>query len=322
MRAFRRLTEDDRIEIYAALKAGESQAAMSRALGVHKSTISRELRRNAGHRGYRAKQAHAVCLERRARHHRRRTSKRQWRMVEAGLRQDWSPDQISGTLRLKGLATVSHERIYQHIYADKRAGGTLHTHLRCQTRRRKRRGVFNRRGQIKDRVWISERPEIVQTRTRIGDWEVDTIVGHKEKAALITITERKSRLCRAVKVGDRKADTARKAIENILTPMQAQVHILTYDNGPEFSYHQAINRALESKSYFAHPYHSWERGSNENMNGLLRQYFPKGKSMANLTRSQVNDAVERLNNRPRKCLGYRTPNQIFNEKTVDVALDS
>ncbi len=322
MRAYRRLTEDDRIEIYAALKAGESQAAISRTLGFDKSTISRELRRNSGQRGYRAKQAQKFSLERRTRVHRRRISRTQWRMVEAGLRQDWSPEQINGVMRLKGLAPVSHERIYQYIYADKRAGGTLHTHLRVQKKRRKRRGVFNRRGQIKDRVWISERPGIVETRARIGDWEVDTIVGHKEKAAMITLTERKSRLCCAVNVEDRKADTACKAILQTLTPLRGQVHTLTYDNGPEFSYHQAVNHALDAESYFAHPYHSWERGANENMNGLLRQYFPKGKSMAALTLSKVNAAVERLNNRPRKCLGYRTPNQVFKAETQTVALET
>lgn len=322
MRAYRRLTEDDRIEIYASLKAGESQAAISRALGFDKSTISRELRRNSGQRGYRAKQAHRLCQERRAGLRRKRISRTQWRIVEAGLRQDWSPEQIHGVMRLKELMPVSHERIYQHVYADKRRGGTLHKHLRCQKQRRKRRGVFNRRGQIKGRVWISERPDIVETRARIGDWEVDTIVGHKEKAALITLTERKSRLCRAVKVHDRKADTACKAIRKTLSPLRAQVHTLTYDNGPEFSYHQAINRALGSKSYFAHPYHSWERGTNENMNGLLRQYFPKGRSMAKLSHAHIRNIVERLNNRPKKCLGYRTPNQVFNDETQTVALDN
>lgn len=322
MRAYRRLTEEDRIEIYASLKAGESQAAISRALGFDKSTISRELRRNRGKCGYRAKQAQLFSLERRAGIHRRRVSKAQWRVVEAGLRQDWSPEQIHGVMRLKGLVPVSHERIYQHVYADKRKGGTLHTHLRCRKQRRKRRGVFNRRGQIKGRVWISERPDIVENRARIGDWEVDTIVGHKERAAMITLTERKSRLCRAVKVTDRKADTARKAIQKILMPINGSVHTLTYDNGPEFSYHQAINRALGSKSYFAHPYHSWERGANENMNGLLRQYFPKGVSMQKLTQADVQAVTERLNNRPRKCLGYKTPNQVFRDETQTVALET
>lgn len=322
MRAYRRLTEDDRIEIYAALKAGESQAAISRTLGFDKSTISRELRRNSGQRGYRAKQAQKFSQDRRMHVHHRRISKRQWRVVEAGLRQDWSPEQINGVMRLKGLAPVSHERIYQYIYADKRAGGTLHTHLRVQKKRRKRRGVFNRRGQIKDRIWISERPDIVETRARIGDWEVDTIVGHKEKAAMITLTERKSRLCRAVKVKDRTADTARRAIQKTLWPLRRTVYTLTYDNGPEFSRHQAINRALGSRSYFAHPYHSWERGANENMNGLLRQYFPKGQSMTQLTHRQIQNAVERLNNRPRKCLGYRTPYQVFKAETQTVALAS
>lgn len=302
------------------MKAGESRAAISRAPGFDKSTISRELRRNSGKCGYRVKQAQLFNLERRAGIHRRWVSKAQWRVVEAGLRQDWSPEQIHGMMRLKGLVPVSHERIYQHVYADKRKGGTLHTHLRCRNQRRKRRGVFNRRGQIKGRVWISERPVIVENRARIGDWEVDTIVGRKERAAMITLTERKFRLCRAMKVTDRKADTARKANQKTLMPINGSVHTLTYDNGPEFSYHQAINRALGSKSYFAHPYHSWERGANEN--GLLRQYFPKGVSMKKLTQADVHAITERLNNRPRKCLGYKTPNQVFKDETQTVALET
>ncbi len=162
----------------------------------------------------------------------------------------------------------------------------------------------------------------METRSRIGDREADTIVGRKQGAALVTLLERKSRLCRAVKVKDRTADTARRAIRKTLMPLRQTVHTLTYDNGPEFSRHQAINRALGSKSYFAHPYQSWERGANENMNGLLRQYFPKGQSMTPLTHHQIRNAVERLNNRPRKCLGYRTPNQVFNEETRNVALEN
>lgn len=320
MRAYRRLTEEDRIEIYAALEAGESQVAMSQVLGVHKSTISRELRRNTGERGYRARQAHAFSIDRQARRRRKRVSMGQWRVVEAGLRQDWSPEQISGVMRLKGLRPVSPERIYQHIYADKRAGGALHTHLRAPKKRRKRRGVFNRRGRIKDRIWISERPDIVDTRARVGDWEIDTIVGIKGEAALITMAERRSRLCRAVKVSNRKAGTARDAIAATLKPLRGAVHTLTYDNGSEFSYHQNINRMLGSQSFFAHPFHSWERGTNENMNGLLRQYFPKGKPMAQLTKDHIQRAVERLNNRPRKCLGYKTPNQVFKDETQNVAL--
>lgn len=320
MRAYRRLTEDDRIEIYAALKAGDSLTAIARSIGCHKSTISREVRRNRGQRGYQARQAHQLSLSRRLRLGRLRVSRRQWRIVEAGLRQDWSPEQITGVMKLKGLRPVSHERIYQYIYSDKRAGGTLHTHLRVQKKRRKRRGVFNRRGQIKDRVWISERPEIVNARARIGDWEIDTLVGVRSGAALITMTERRSRLCRVVKVRDRRAKTARRAIVQALKPLHDHAHTLTYDNGPEFSHHQKVNDALASTSFFAHPYHSWERGSNENMNGLLRQYFPKRTPMGKLTSQQINAAVERLNNRPRKCLGYKTPNQIFNDETADVAL--
>lgn len=179
---------------------------------------------------------------------------------------------------------------------------------------------FQQRGQIRDRIWIAERPEIVDARARIGDWEVDTIVGVKGEAALITMTERRSRLCRAAKVDNRKAATARDTIAAALMPLRGIVHTLTYDNGSEFSHHQGINRVLGSQSFFAHPFHSWERGTNENMNGLLRQYFPKGKPMAQLTKTQIEKAVERLNNGPRKCLGYIIPNQVFKDETETVTL--
>jgi len=162
----------------------------------------------------------------------------------------------------------------------------------------------------------------VEIRARIGDWEVDTVVGHKEKAALITLTDRKSHLCRAVKVHDRTADTACKAIRKTLLPRRGKVHTLTYDNGAEFSRHQAINRALGPKSHVAHRYHSWERDTKQTMNGILRQDVPKGRSMAKLTQAHVHAATERLNKRPRKCLGYKTPNQVFRDETQTVALET
>jgi transposase, IS30 family len=157
-------------------------------------------------------------------------------------------------------------------------------------------------------------------RTRLGDWEADTIVGRKGEAALITLAERKSRFCLVGKVENRTALQATKAIKKTLTPLHDRVHTVTYDNGMEFAQHREINQALGSKSFFAHPFHSWERGTNENMNGLLRQYFPKGKFMEPVTQSQIEHAVQRLNNRPRKCLGFKTPNQVFNEIKPDVAL--
>jgi IS30 family transposase len=182
--------------------------------------------------------------------------------------------------------------------------------------------VKTRTASIKWCVWISERPDIVEIRARIGDWEVDTVVGHKENAALITLTDRKSRLCRAVKVHDRTADTACKAIRKTLLPRRGKVHTLTYDNGAELSRHQAINRALGSKSHFAHRYHSWERGTNENMNGLLRQDVPKGRSMAKLSHTHIRNSVGTLQQPPKKCLGDRSPNQVFKDETQTVARDN
>ena len=322
MPLYNRLTEDKRIVLYALRKAGLTQAAIAAELNVHPSTISREVKRNTGLRGYRPKQAHRLACSRRAQSYSCRISQTTWESVDAMIEQDWSPEQISGYLKVNGDPSVSPEWIYQHIYEDKRQGGTLHTHLRCQKKRRKRHGTTDRRGQIIGRVCITERPDVVETRSRIGDWEVDTVIGKQGGAVLVTLAERKSRFSMIIKAENKTAAAVSAAITKAMAPYAANVHTLTYDNGKEFAYHQKVSDGLEAQAFFAHPYHSWERGLNENTNGLIRQYLPKGKSFDDLTDQEVQDIMDKLNNRPKKCLGFRTPNQVFLKEKSEIALAS
>ena len=316
--SYRQLTQDQRYQIYAFLKADFSQSHIARELGVDKSTICRELKRNRGRRGYRPKQAqHLTDSRRQSKENATRISADTWQQVEAGLRQDWSPEQISGTLKAQGQEAPSHERIYQYVYADKRQGGDLHQHLRCQKKRRKRYGKYDRRGQLPNRKSIDERPAIVADKARLGDWEADTIIGKNHQQAIVSLVERKSKLTRLAKVERNSEEAVKEAIVGLLKPLAESVHTITSDNGREFAGHEAIAEALSAEFYFAHPYRSWERGLNENTNGLVRQYFPKGSDLTQITDEQVQAIAERLNERPRKTLGFQTPNHVFfNSSTV------
>lgn len=311
MKSYQQLTQDLRYQIYAFLKAGFSPSSIARQLGVDKSTISRELKRNRGQRGYRPKQAQQLAENRRATDNALRISTETWQQIETLLQQDWSPEQISGTLKAQGQSSPSHERIYQHVYADKRQGGDLYQHLRCQKKRRKRYGKYDRRGQLRNRKSIDQRPAIVADKARLGDWEADTIIGKRHQQAIVSLVERQSKLTRLAKVERNTEEAVKQAIVKMLTPLADRVHTITSDNGREFAAHEAIAEALEADFYFAHPYHSWERGLNENTNGLVRQYFAKGSDFTTITDEQVQAVAERLNERPRKTLGYQTPNHVF-----------
>ena len=282
-------------------------------IGVNKSTISRELRRNRGQRGYRPKQAQRFAQRRRREAVHKRIPTETWTRIEEKLREDWSPEQVSGWLKKDTDTTVSHEWIYQHIYLDKRTGGDLHKRLRCQKKRRKRIGNYDRRGKIPNQVSIEERPEIVEQRERIGDWEADTIIGAGKRGAIVTLVERKSRFTLLRQVTRRTAVAVEEAILDLLTPYQASTHTITFDNGKEFANHQTIAQNLQAKMYFAHPYSSWERGTNENTNGLIRQYFPKGSDFSSITADQISFVKERLNDRPRKCLDFQAPVLVFSQ---------
>ena len=317
MRAYKQLTEEDRIEIYAMKQAGKKQNQIAAALGVSPGTISRELARNTGLRGYRPKQAHEKAL------HRRLTARKAVKMtpetvdyIEFRLRQEHSPEQIAERMKCDpdwhGLA-ISHERIYQHIWQDKAIGGILYKHLRIggTKQRCKRRNSRDMRGTIKNRVGIEDRPPIVDRKIRIGDWEGDTVVGKNHQGALVTLVDRKSKLTLIGKVDRYTAEAVEQTIIALMDMLPRRTYTLTVDNGKEFSNHESIARLLEIKVFFADPYSAWQRGLNENTNGLIRQYVPKGSDIRKLTDEQIEHIMVRLNNRPRKSLGFLTPNEVF-----------
>jgi IS30 family transposase len=309
--AYTQLTQEQRYQIHAFKQAGDNQTQIATKLGVHKSAVSRELKRNSGYRNYRPAQAQRFAQERQQAKRRPQIRSQTWQQVEALLRQQWSPEQISGRLQVEGQPSVSHERIYQYIYTDQRQGGQLYRHLRCCKQRRKRYGRNDRRGAIPGRVSIEERPAVVEAKSRLGDWEADTMIGQQHRQAIVSLTERKSKFTLLQKVPDKSAAAVTAAMLALLNPLQEQVHTITSDNGREFAHHQQIAKQLETDFYFAHAYASWERGLNENTNGLVRQYFPKHCDFRSVTDAAVDYAMQRLNHRPRKTLGFRTPHEVF-----------
>lgn len=313
--SYTQLAQEQRYQIYALLKMGHNRTEIAAVIGTHKSTISRELDRNRGQRGYRPKQAHHRALSRRN-HSRIRILPETWEMVETKLRLDWSPEQISGWLSRQHAIQVSHEWIYQYILADKQAGGNLYRHLRCQKKRRKRYGSYDRRGKLPNRVSIEERPKIVAQRLRIGDWEVDTLIGKGHRQAIVTLTERKSRFALLRKVNRRTADQVGDAVIDLLQPVTDRLYTLTADNGKEFAEHERITHELQADFFFAHPYAAWERGANENMNGLIRQYIPKNHDLASVSDGDLVLIMKRLNHRPRKCLDFLSPFEVFFDQSV------
>ena len=234
-----------------------------------------------------------------------------WQQVETLIRQEWSPEQVTGRLEMEQGIRISHEWIYQYVYADKRSGGDLFRFLRCQKVRRKRYGSYSRRGVIPNQVSIDERPAIVDAKRRFGDWEGDTVSGKGHRGALVTLVERKARYTVIQAVRHKTADKVRQAVNKGLTPHKSRVHTITYDNGREFADHEGMADDLNTRIYFAHPYASWERGLNENTNGLIRQYFPKSRDLTTVTKAELEHVMGRLNHRPRKSLGFRTPYEVF-----------
>jgi IS30 family transposase len=315
MEHYTQLTQEQRYHISGLLKSGHAKTIIADEVGVHKSTISRELKRNCGERGYRPKQADQFATDRRqqAEKYIKFTSELK-QMVTQKIMLDWSPDQISGYLKKHKIAHISHERIYQFLLEDRKTGGTLYTHLRHAGKKRKKRyGAKDRRGQIKNRVSIDERPKIVDKKQRIGDWEGDTIIGKQQQKAIVTLVDRASKKTRIGRVATKHAHIVSKIMIGLLRPMKNISHTITLDNGKEFSDHEDIAKALNVAIYFAHPYSSWQRGLNENTNGLIRQYIPKGTSFDDISDERIAFIEDRLDNRPRKSLGYRTPNEVYQE---------
>jgi len=318
---YKHLSLADRHYIEIERKMGTSANKIAEALERSQSTISREIARNCGQRGYRHQQADRMALER---HEIKPKSIKMTdsikQIINERIEQDWSPEQIAGRLKEDGVISLHHETIYQYILNDKRAGGVLYKHLRHQNKTyRKRYGSAHNRTGIPNRVDIDQRPEAANERSRIGDWEADTVIGHNHKGVITTLDERVTKLRLALPTGSKAAAPVAAAISYLLNPIKNFVKTITFDNGKEFVMHQWIANYLSCDTYFAKPYHSWERGQNENANGLLRQYFPKAMELIDVTGEEVFKAVDKLNSRPRKCLGFKTPYEAFQKATgIDV----
>jgi IS30 family transposase len=317
---YHHLTRDQRCPIYALNKRGVTQTGIAVDIGVSQGTISRELARNKGFRGYRFLQAHRFAVQRGL------ARKGVVRVMTPCLivraetllcDNQWSPEQISGALNREDGTKVSYESLYRHIWSDKRTGGTLYFNLRQRGKKPNKRGAATAgRGLIPGRIDIAQRPAIVDAKSRLGDWELDSIIGAKHRGAITSMVERKTKLTILELLDGPTSEATKEGIIRRLTPHKKHVLTLTSDNGKEFSGHTEISKKLGSGFYFCTPYHSWERGLNENTNGLVRQYFPKGTDFAKLTAVDVQRVENLLNNRPRKALNYHSPNEVFAKLTA------
>jgi transposase, IS30 family len=313
MSKYHQLTHEQRYVIYKLKKQGFTQCNIAEIISVSASTICRELKRNIGKKGYRPKQAHKKCIQRRqnARKYIKFTTAIKLYVCQE-LRQYLSPEQIVGKAKRINREMVSTERIYRFIWSDKEDGGELYKYLRCSNKKkRKRYGGNDRRGQIKNRRFIDERPAIVDRKQRIGDYEIDTMVGKGRNSYLITMVERKSKHTLIGLTRTKRSDHVSKEIIKRMAPIKQKVYTITADNGKEFVCHEDVAKALEAEFYFAHPYSSWERALNENTNGLIRQFFPKGYDFSKITKIELETVMHLLNNRPRKSLDFKTPNEVF-----------
>jgi IS30 family transposase len=313
------LTPKQRYTIQCGCITGKLNSEIAIMIGVHPSTVSREIKRNGLGKGiYDADLAQEQAASRGASSHvNRRITPKVWAAIENCILEEHSPEQISGRMKKETGVSVSHETIYGHVAREAKAGGTLYRSLRLHRKKRRSRlpKTQDRRGSIKNRIGIENRPEIVESRTRIGDWEADTIVSRQSKAVLVTAVERCSLLTRIVLADCREASVVSKALSKRLSSIEPFVLTITGDNGKEFAEHEQIASNLDADFFFARPYHSWERGTNENTNGLIRQYFPKKTDFSKVTAKEVQEAEWKLNNRPRKSLGYKTASEIFKEQT-------
>lgn len=310
-----------RCQILAFWKAGYKQDDIAKEVGVNQSTISRELNRNItfvrtklGSWQYKPDYAQGNANRRHKEKKKKiKLTKDVANFIIEKLQQKWSPEQISGYGKKHQFFSISKEWIYQFILKDKEKGGKLYLNLRHQNKKyRKRYGSPKRTGPIKNRRFIDERPKVIEERNRIGDWEIDTIIGKQQKQAVVSIVERFSKKTILKKVSTKNAISVATATIDSLKSFTDSVLSITADNGSEFAYHEKISSELNADFYFAHPYSSWERGLNENTNGLVRQYLKKGSSFSAITDVDLEAIMNDLNNRPRKSLGYSTPNEIFN----------
>lgn len=313
--SYKRLSQSDRATIYRLRKLGKNQKEVAVAIGFSESTVSRELARNTGAKGYRPKQAGELTAARKV------TQRPPKKIVgeladelERLLRIKYSPEQISGSLKKEHWDAPSIETIYQYVVRDKKAGGDLYTHLRINGTRRYRRRVKAPRSKIADRVGIEERPASVELRHYYGDWEADLVEGTKGTGFVLTLVDRKSRFTLFRKILNK---TKQVVTETIIAALNLfKVRTITYDNGLEFAGHMEVNRELDARSFFCAPYHSWEKGLVENHNGLLRQYYKKGSSFEHITPSQLQAVEDEINERPRKTLEFSAPKDYLTKLTA------
>jgi len=314
---YKHLSFEER-SIIGALRAKRySLSAIARHLGRSTSTISREIRRNNRSYDGRYRASHADSNYNARKRWARRGSRfelGEWKMVEQLIRKDHSPEQVAGRLELEGKLSISHETIYLHIWRDKMSGGTLYTHLRgSRKKRRKRWGRNDSRGRLPGKTMIEKRPKAANERLEIGHWELDSVLGNlTSQHCISTMVDRKSGYLMIGKLEARSKLETNRRLSMMIRRCGNKVKTITPDNGTEFHGYREIEERHGVRFYFANPYHSWERGTNENTNGLIRQYLPKRKSMVGVTQAKCNAIANKLNDRPRKRLGYLTPNEVFN----------
>tara|TARA_B100001248_G_C27358266_1_gene444992 strand:+ start:204 stop:1184 length:981 start_codon:yes stop_codon:yes gene_type:complete len=309
------LTKEQRYAISVMRTKNYSLKEIAEDIGKDKSVISRELKRNCDKRTgeYRSDLAQRKYETRMRNKPKKRYFTEEIKaVVEELLAKDHSPEQIANRLKKEGRPTVSHERIYQHIWEDKKKGGSLYKHLRRQGKKYKKRGnKTDNRGIIKNRKDIDLRPKEVEFKKRFGDLEMDTIIGKNHKGCLLTINDRATGMVWISKLPGKNAHILSEKVIHTLSPIKEYLHTITVDNGKEFAAHEKISQRLGVEIYFAKPYQSWQRGANENLNGLIRQYFPKKLSFENITDEQIQEVQDKLNNRPRKRLGYLSPIECY-----------
>jgi IS30 family transposase len=317
MSKYHQLTQQERYSITAYRRAGSSMAEVAKLMGRHPSTIGRDLQRNVtAHDGeYRAEKAHSYATARRRRWRRgAHFSAESLARVAGLLRGRWSAEQICGMLKKTGELDISVETIYRRIRWDKKTGGTLWKHTRIMSKfGRKRYGRHDSRGVLAGKRHISERPAEVETRQRLGHWEGDTVMGSDKRHCVLTLVERKTGFAIIEKLKSRTKDEVTRAATRAIKRHCRKFRTITFDNGTEFHDYALLEQRFPLKVYFATPYHSWERGCNENFNGLVRQYLPKGSCMRSVTQAQCNEISDDLNNRPRKRLDFDTPAKLYHQ---------
>ena len=317
---YKQLTLKERYHISTLLKKGWNQKEIAESIGVHPSTICREIQRNRDDidRTYSYEFAQTTARN-------RQQSKVKYTVItskiktyiKSKLKEDWSPEQIAGRMKRDKGFNICHETIYRYIYYNKLRGGRLYKHLRHKNKKyHSRSNKYQRRGIIIDRVSIDKRPKVVDKKNRIGDFEIDTVIGLNHIGALVTVVDRKSKYAIIQKVKSKRAKEVTQALITMLQPLKHITKTITSDNGKEFAYHKQVSEALDTSFYFAHPYSSWERGLNEHTNGLIRQYLPKKTDFTQISKEEITTIQNKLNHRPRKILNYRTPYEVFFTEVV------